>query len=160
MKVYFEETQYLPKTVLGILLAIGFFANGLQIGRWIGDDFNNFLPKLGLLALINLILIAVFLFFRQKTKLTDSYLQIQYTPFQQKTIPLERIAHMDLVNHISILGYGVRKTPNASSYNISAKQGVLLKSIANKKLIIGSRRHKELLAALTQALSFVSHKTV
>ena len=153
MKIYYEETQYLPKTIIAILVGFGLALTAFQFGVWFNNGWQNFLPKAGILVLLYLILWSIFMIFRQKTTITEQFIKIQYTPFQNRIIPLERIASMDLINHIGILGYGVRKTDNGWSYNISAKQGVFLKSIVNKKLIIGSLRNKELLAAITQALA-------
>ncbi len=103
---------------------------------------------LGTLAFV----VGTLLIMRLTVRVTPEEIEIRYVPFVDRHIAIAEIAGFEPRTYNPILaGYGIHVTPYGWVYNVSGREGVALSLTNGKRLLIGTQRQQELVAALAQA---------
>jgi hypothetical protein len=165
-EVVFEESQALRQPWLWILilpaslLEICLFTYGLYKQLYLGEPWGNRpMSDLGLiiaaLCVIGLAvgLPALLYAARLSVRIDGRHLQIRFAPFLRKTIPLEQIVSCEVLTYSPLRdygGWGVRLSWSGKgwAYNVRGNRGVQLGLVGGKRLLVGSQRPEELLAAI------------
>lgn len=96
--------------------------------------------------------VGTLLLMRLTVRVTPEELEIRYVPFVDRHITVTQIAGFEPRRYNPILaGYGIHITPYGWVYNVSGREGVALTLTNGKRLLIGTQRQRELVAALAQA---------
>jgi len=77
-------------------------------------------------------------------------------PWPKRTIPISEVRSAEVMTYRAFLdygGYGVRLGLRGWAWSVSGNQGVLVESTNGSRLMIGSQRPKELVAAIARAKS-------
>ena len=107
---------------------------------------NNSLTSGSLSALIILFLVIVlFVVLNMKTTITQKSIQLVYFPFVWKTINIDNIASMEVINYGFVGGWGIRLwTSYGTVYNTRGNKGLHIKLKNGKQLVIGTQKPEEL----------------
>jgi len=146
--------------LVGGVGTIGFFAYAmykqLLLGEPVGDRpmgdtllmvFGTFYILLGALLL--------YMYFagRLETEVRSDGLYIRFIPFHFKSshIPLDGVTECEALTYRPIRdygGWGIRRGVGKKAYNVSGNEGVELRFEDGSKLLIGSKKSRQLAAAL------------
>ena len=146
MKIIFKEVQKFNQWwIWTILISIGLLAiYGLYKQLIISENFGNKpLSDQGLLlfVLIILIVIVLFKFIRLITEIDQTEIRMRFFPFVKKTIQLNDIKTMQVVNYGFVGGWGIRLwTKYGTVYNIRGNKGLSIELNDGSKFIIGTQK--------------------
>ena len=146
MKIIFKEVQKFNQWwIWTILISIGLLAiYGLYKQLIVGENFGNKpLSDQGLLlfVLIILIVIVLFKFIRLITEIDQTEIRMRFFPFVKKTIQLNDIKTMQVVNYGFVGGWGIRLwTKYGTVYNIRGNKGLSIELNDGSKFIIGTQK--------------------
>lgn len=143
MKPLFQEKQRFNQWWLWALLIISSVAPVIILYK----EFTSSTSTSGSLsALIILFLVTVlFVVLKMKTTITQKSIQLVYFPFVWKTINIDDIASMEVINYGFVGGWGIRLwTSYGTVYNVRGNKGLHIKLKNGKQLVIGTQKPKEL----------------
>lgn len=143
MKPLFQEKQRFNQWWLWALLIISSVAPVIILYK----EFTSSTSTSGSLsALIILFLVTVlFVVLKMKTTITQKSIQLVYFPFVWKTINIDDIASMEVINYGFVGGWGIRFwTSYGTVYNVRGNKGLHIKLKNGKQLVIGTQKPKEL----------------
>lgn len=143
MKPLFQENQRFNQWWLWVLLIISSGAPAIILYK---EFTNNSLTSGSLSALIILFLVIVlFVVLNMKTTITQKSIQLVYFPFVWKTINIDNIASMEVINYGFVGGWGIRLwTSYGTVYNVRGNKGLHIKLKNGKQLVIGTQKPEEL----------------
>ena len=143
MKPLFTEKQRFNQWWLWVLLIISSVAPAIILYK---EFTNNSLTSGSLSALIILLLVIVlFVVLKMKTTITQKNIQLVYFPFVWKTINIDDIASLEVINYGFVGGWGIRLgTKYGTVYNTRGNKGLHIKLKNGKQLVIGTQRTEEL----------------
>src|SRR5690606_13081914 len=143
MKPLFQENQRFNQWWLWVLLIISSGAPAIILYK---EFTNNSLTSGSLSALIILFLVIVlFVVLNMKTTITQKSIQLVYFPFVWKTINIDNIASMEVINYGFVGGWGIRLwTSYGTVYNVRGNKGLHIKLKNGKQLVIGTQKTQEL----------------
>lgn len=143
MKPLFQESQRFNQWWLWVLLIISSVAPAIILYK---EFTNNSLTSGSLSALIILLLVIVlFVVLKMKTTITQKNIQLVYFPFVWKTINIDDIASMEVINYGFVGGWGIRLwTSYGTVYNVRGNKGLHIKLKNGKQLVIGTQKPEEL----------------
>ena len=165
--MHFHESQRFRQPwlwaviVVTLIPIVGTFAFGLWqqlvLGKPWGDRPTSNLGLLAAFLIVSAIaagVIALFVFARLDVTVTDSELVIRFRPFhfEGRRIALSEIAEAQARKYRPIAeygGWGIRYGFGGMAYNVSGNEGVQLVLTNGKRILIGSKRSRELEAAIT-----------
>lgn len=143
MKPLFTEKQRFNQWWLWVLLIISSVAPVIILYK----EFTSSTSTSGSLsALIILFLVTVlFVVLKMKTTITQKSIQLVYFPFVWKTINIDDIASMEVINYGFVGGWGIRLwTSYGTVYNVRGNKGLHIKLKNGKQLVIGTQKPEEL----------------
>lgn len=143
MKPLFTEKQRFNQWWLWVLLIISSVAPVIILYK----EFTSSTSTSGSLsALIILFLVIVlFVVLKMKTTITQKNIQLVYFPFVWKTINIDDIASMEVINYGFVGGWGIRLwTSYGTVYNVRGNKGLHIKLKNGKQLVIGTQKPEEL----------------
>jgi hypothetical protein len=107
-----------------------------------------------ILAVVILVLGAALLLFSTLTvEITSGAIQVSFGPIHliRKAVPVDQITGIAKVKNRWIYGWGVRKVPNGTMYNISGFDTVEIGLSTGKRFLIGTDEPDRLISALEKA---------
>lgn len=143
MKPLFQEKQRFNQWWLWVLLIISSVAPVIILYK----EFTSSTSTSGSLsALIILFLVTVlFVVLKMKTTITQKSIQLVYFPFVWKTINIDDIASLEVINYDFVGGWGIRLwTSYGTVYNVRGNKGLHIKLKNGKQLVIGTQKPEEL----------------
>lgn len=154
----FQETQQFRQPfVVVVVLAVavlvwGSFVQQIVRGRPVGDDPMPDWAMWLITVLMGVGLPIALLRWRLVTTVYDDRLEVQLWPLTHRVIPFPAIASASMRTYRPIReygGWGIRGLGRNRAYNASGDQGVQLVLTNGDRVLIGSQRPAELLAALS-----------
>lgn len=149
MDTTFKETQKFTQLwIWGILLAVAGimtyqFLWGKDQGKFLMDEF---ILSIGIIMLV----IVLFLVWRQHTTIDKNGIKIQVFPFFTKYYKWEDIEESQVVKY-GFVGWGIRFAPAYGwVYNVKGNKGLRLVFKNGKKRLIGTQKPEELQAFIKQ----------
>ena len=102
-------------------------------------------------AILTLLLLLFFAFIRLTTTITAKEIQINFSPFVNKSIKWEAIEKVEVIDYGFVGGWGIRLfTSYGTVYNIRGRKGLAITLKNGKKILVGTQQ--------PQALSNAVHK--
>jgi len=102
-------------------------------------------------AILTLLLLLFFAFIRLTTTITAKEIQINFSPFVNKSIKWEAIEKVEVLDYGFVGGWGIRLfTSYGTVYNIRGRMGLAITLKNGKKILVGTQQ--------PQALSNAVHK--
>jgi ABC-type multidrug transport system fused ATPase/permease subunit len=102
-------------------------------------------------AILTLLLLLFFAFIRLTTTITAKEIQINFSPFVNKSIKWEAIEKVEVLDYGFVGGWGIRLfTSYGTVYNIRGRKGLAITLKNGKKILVGTQQ--------PQALSNAVHK--
>lgn len=149
MQASFKESQKFTQLwIWAILLAVG----GIMTYQFIwGKDQAQFKMDEFIISIAVIVLVIVlFLVWRQNTEITKDYVRIQVFPFFNKQYKWSEIEEVQVVKY-GFVGWGIRYAPDYGwIYNVKGNKGMRLLFKNGKKRLIGTQKEEELQAFLQQ----------
>ena len=163
-KVTFREVQWMRRVwwvmlvIAGIaLLAWYSFCQQIVLGRPVGTNPGPDWAVWLMALVFGLGFPAFFATMRLVVEVREDHVYIRYVPLLKRRIPLAEIARCLARTYRPIVdygGWGIKGWGRQSiAYSISGNQGVELELVDGRRVMIGSRRAKDLAAALAAALA-------
>ena len=160
-EILFSETQKFRQWWLWILLmgwdVIIFYGVYKQVitGRTFGDKPSSN-TELLIIATISLLVTILFLAIRLDTQIKKDGVYVKFFPLHVKFrhYPWAQLSKCYVRKYSPLAefgGWGLRIGFSGKAYNISGNQGLQLEFTNNKKLLIGTKKPKELTEALVSA---------
>ncbi|MEZ0542633.1 hypothetical protein [Fibrella arboris] len=154
----YKEVQRMNQWWLLLLLAVfvggGAWALVAQVGLGhpIGDKpATN--TELLFIALFPLTTIGVVLACSLTTDVTTEGIQLRYFPIWHTSVKWHEVKYVQIINY-GFVGYGIRFTAEYGTvYNAKGSIGLLVQKTDGSRLVIGTQRPEELLAAVNQHLN-------
>ncbi|MBI4522933.1 MAG: hypothetical protein HY695_03865 [Deltaproteobacteria bacterium] len=142
METEFQEIQYLPELVFGILLAIALNLHLL---------WRRMTLRLNIIVCI-LLAPLLLLLLQQKTLVTERSIRVElgWIPLIQRTIPLEEVLEERVIGYVPMDGFWSvwREQRDTSFFLPRGDEGVLLKLRKEHPYFIASRRIDDLRDAI------------
>ena len=126
---------------IGLLPFIGLYKQVI-IGEQFGDNPMSNL-KLALFAIAMLLFVSFFRMLTLKTDINKFEIKFSFFPFLSKRIKWEDVKHSELINY-GFSGYGIHLADQRVIYNTGGKIGLSLELNNGKKLVIGTKKEKQL----------------
>ncbi|NBG67454.1 hypothetical protein [Acidiluteibacter ferrifornacis] len=102
-------------------------------------------------AILTLLLLLFFAFIRLTTTITAKEIQINFSPFVNKSIKWEAIEKVEVLDYGFVGGWGIRLfTSYGTVYNIRGRKGLAITLKNGNKILVGTQQ--------PQALSNAVHK--
>src|SRR5690606_4349984 len=136
MKPLFTEKQRFNQWWLWVLLIISSVAPVIILYK----KFTSSTSTSGSLSalIILLLVIVLFVVLKMKTTITQKNIQLVYFPFVWKTINIDDIASLEVINYGFVGGWGIRLgTKYGTVYNTRGNKGLYIKLKNGKQLVIG-----------------------
>ncbi|MBI1320056.1 MAG: hypothetical protein GC168_14090 [Candidatus Hydrogenedens sp.] len=169
-RILFQESQRFTQAFLWVpLTLLTSFVSGTTL--WMimrqvvneipfGDEpiSNEMLLGLGGAVIgVNALIVVFFATARMQTEVTSDGLFIRFFPFHRRTrkIGLENVETMAAVTYRSLLeygGYGIRRYPKATAYNVRGLEGVRINYENGVHVMIGTQHPEALFNALQTVL--------
>lgn len=133
---------------------------GVVLWRIIDDavsrqlSFAEFLHSPGLWTpiLLPIVILSFFYVASLKTDVDSTGIRIRYFPMWQTHIPWEQIESAELIKY-GFVGYGIRfSIRHGTVYNAKGNRGLQIVKKNGGKVLLGTQRPEELLAAVKQFL--------
>lgn len=143
MKPLFTEKQRFNQWWLWVLLIISSVAPVIILYK----KFTSSTSTSGSLSalIILLLVIVLFVVLKMKTTITQKNIQLVYFPFVWKTINIDDIASLEVINYGFVGGWGIRLgTKYGTVYNTRGNKGLYIKLKNGKQLVIGTQKPQEL----------------
>lgn len=150
MKIQFKEEQkftqwwlWLILIGIGVMPIIGIYKQNI-IGGTYGD---NPMSDLGLTIFSLLIygIIALFLFMRLKTEITQDEISVKFIPFTKRQVNWKEVKSAQIVNYGFVGGWGIRfGTKYGIVYNTRGNKGLAIELLNGKKFLVGTQKESEL----------------
>lgn len=150
MKIQFKEEQkftqwwlWLILIGIGVMPIIGIYKQ-IIIGGTYGD---NPMSDLGLTIFSLLIygIIALFLFMRLKTEITQDEISVKFIPFTKRQVNWKEVKSAQIVNYGFVGGWGIRfGTKYGIVYNTRGNKGLAIELLNGKKFLVGTQKESEL----------------
>lgn len=161
--IIFREQQrftqgWLWVLIFGIaLLAVYIFIQQVIFGRPFGNNPAPDWAVILILILIGIDLPALFCCIRMTTEVRRGGLYVRFFPFHlsYRKIPLENLVNHEVRTYQPIReygGWGIKDGSAGKAYNICGNRGVQLVYSDGRRMLIGSEKPEELLAAIEAVL--------
>lgn len=149
-RILFEERQHLRTTWIWAIIAVTSVAT-LGSAYWaaINDDESTW--GVITLVVVGLLVPAFVAFIRLRTVVTQDAVIVTLRPFVRRRIPRSEIASVEPRTYRPLReygGWGLRGTRSNRAYTMDGDEGVQLLLTNGRRVLIGSRRHRELARAL------------
>lgn len=143
MKPLFTEDQRFNQWWLWVLLLASSTVTIIILYKEFLDSTSTH-SSLSTLVILFLV-ILLFVFLRLKTTITQKSIHLAYFPFAWKTININDINSMEVINYGFVGGWGIRLwTSYGTVYNVRGNKGLHIKLKNGKQLIIGTQKPEEL----------------
>lgn len=151
-RVRFQETQHMRQPWLWAIIIL---VTGLTLGIAIWNAVNEDESLSGTLVLfaVGLAIPAFILFIRLQVTVTERAVLVSYRPFTRRQISFDEIAGATPRTYRPVReygGWGLRGTRKNRAYTVDGDQGVYLELRDGRTVLIGSRRPRELAAAINR----------
>ncbi|MBN2245299.1 MAG: hypothetical protein JW755_05600 [Candidatus Aminicenantes bacterium] len=114
-------------------------------------------PIMWILWIVFGVIFPIFFFsVKLSTEVRHDGLYIRFFPFHHefRTLPFEAIKQYAVRDYSPLReygGYGIRYGSSGKAYNVSGKRGVQLELVSGRKILIGSKKADEMIAAIRAA---------
>ncbi|MBO0949776.1 hypothetical protein [Fibrella forsythiae] len=154
----YKETQRMNYRWLLLLLVISLgggtwvLVEQIGFGHPIGDKpATN--TELLFIALFPASIVIFVLAFSLTTDVTAEGIRLRYFPIWSTSVKWHEVKYVQIINY-GFVGYGVRFTAEYGTvYNAKGNVGLLVQKTDGSRLLIGTQRPEELLAAVNQHLN-------
>ncbi|HLV92373.1 MAG TPA: hypothetical protein VKX34_04560 [Aequorivita sp.] len=150
MKIQFKEEQkftqwwlWLILIGIGVMPIIGIYKQ-IIIGGTYGDNPMSYLG-LTIFSLLIYGIIALFLFMRLKTEITQDEISVKFIPFTKRQVNWKEVKSAQIVNYGFVGGWGIRfGTKYGIVYNTRGNKGLAIELLNGKKFLVGTQKESEL----------------
>ena len=146
-RAYFSEEQRFRQAWLWAGLAA---SSALSLKRW--RRRGGWVP--GLEALASVASVGWFAWGRLVVRVEPEALEVRFTPFVRRRVPLGEISSWQVVTYRPVRdygGWGIRWRPGGWAYTVSGDRGVRVRLKDGREILVGSRRPEELADAIARA---------
>jgi hypothetical protein len=150
----FEETQHLREPWVWAFVALV----SVAILAWAGLAWrsgDSFTASLFVMCVVSVAAPAFIAWVRLRVTITEHEIVVSLRPFIGRRIPLDQIVSAEARTYRPLLefgGWGIRwGRGGVRAYTIDGNQGVELRLLDGRRVLLGSRRPEELAATITRA---------